>query len=34
MAVHVRDYSKFTGMMKWLTIVSFVIGVIVNIVVL
>ena len=29
MAVHVRDYSKFTGMMKWGAIACFVIGLII-----
>jgi len=29
MAVHVRDYDKFIGMMKWGAIFSFVIGLIV-----
>jgi hypothetical protein len=29
MAVHVRDYDKFIGMMKWLTIFSFILGLIV-----
>jgi len=29
MAVHVRDYSRFTQLMKWGAIVSFVVGLIV-----
>lgn len=34
MAVHVRDYSKFIGMMKWGAVISFVTGLIVIIFVL